>query len=288
MRTPALPLGLLLASAACGSAERREPYTPPSDVKKERAIGAILATLDNHLVAWNLAKLDAPGSENATRVHGIEVVLRTEAHANAEALLQQVATGPPRNRRIAAAALGFSGDPRAVDALLVAAADRDEDVARNALLGLGVLCTPAGPKTEALLAPLPPLFGILEVSKDEKLRTNAAFAIKRAVEAGARCPGLLELLVAGLSDAEAGVRVQCAAALGVLGDTAAAEPLLARAEDSDPVVRSSAAVALGNLRIERARDKLEALRLASEPGVREAARSALRLLDGAGGPPVPR
>ncbi|MCI0587943.1 MAG: HEAT repeat domain-containing protein [Planctomycetes bacterium] len=288
MRTPALSLGLLLASAACGSAEKREPYTPPSEVKRERAIGAILATLDNHLVAWNLAKLAAPGSPDATRVHGIEVVLRTEAHASVEALLQQLASGPPRNRRIAAAALGFSGDPRAVDALLVAADDRDGDVAGNALLGLGALCTPAGPKTEAVLPPLPPLFGILEVSRDSGRRTNAAFAIKRAVEAGARCPGLRELLVAGLSDTEAGVRVQCAAALGALGDPAAAEPLLARAEDPDPVVRASAAVALGGLRIERAREKLEALRLASEPGVREAARSALRLLDAPSGPPAPR
>ncbi len=288
MRTLALPLCLLLASAACGSAEKREPYTPPSETKKERAIGAILATLDNHLVAWNLAKLDAPGSENATRVHGIEVVLRTEAHAQVEGLLAQLRSGPPRNRRIAAAALGFSGDPRAVDALLAAAGDPDEEVAGNALLGLGVLCTPAGPKTEALLPPLPPLFGILEVSKDGGRRTNSAFAIKRAVEAGARCPGLLELLVAGLSDVEGSVRVQCAAALGALGDPSAAEPLLARAEDSDPVVRASAALALGNLRIERARPKLEALRLASEPGVREAARSALRLLDRADGPPAQR
>src|SRR5262245_51818854 len=213
MRSLALPLFLVLGSAACRSAEKREPYTPPADAKKERAIGAVLATLDNHLVAWNLAKLDAPGSENATRVQGIEVVIRTEVHAHVDAILEQVRSGPPRNRRSAPAALGCSGAARAVAAPLAAASDQDEDIAGNALLGLGVLCTAAGPSTEAILPPLPPLFGLLEVSKDAGRRTNAAFAIKRAVEAGARCPGLRELLVAGLSDPEAGGRGQCAATL---------------------------------------------------------------------------
>ncbi|HET6204723.1 MAG TPA: HEAT repeat domain-containing protein [Planctomycetota bacterium] len=279
---------LLFLACACRSAERREPYKPPPATKQERAVGVVLTTLDNHLVAWNLAKLETPTTENLTRLHGIEVVIRTEARAQVEALLEQLRSGPPRNRRIAAAALGFAQDPRAVEALLEAAGDADGDLANNALVGLGALAAPSGPRTEGLLPPLEPLFRMLEESTDGLRRTNAAFAIKRAVEAGARCPALRERLVAALADGEGGVRAQCAAALGALGDAATAEALLARSEDPDPVVRASAAFALGCLRVESARGRLEQLRLASEPGVREAARSALRLLDGPASRPETR
>jgi len=283
-------LGIPLVAAvlpACKSSANREPYEPWNVDSTERSIGYVLTNLERNLLAWNSLKLGATDDESRGRLHGFEIVLAQEARKHREALLLQLEVGPPRNRRVAAAALGFAGDPRALDPLLRATESEDPDVSDNALIGLGLLSRPAAPGHPPIYPPLEPLLSLLESSQDPARRTNVAYAVKRAVEAGARADGAAPALLRALSDPEAGVRVQVAAALGALGGEGVVKGLRLALSDGDPVVRASAAYSLGRLGATETRDEVARLLEAREGGVRDAARAALRLLDAKRGGTTP-
>jgi HEAT repeat protein len=270
---------LALGLPACKSDPTLEPYTPWDVDSEDRPIGYVIATLERDLVTWNSLKLGATDDETRARMRGFELVLARESRKYRDELLLQLDVGTPRNRRVSAAALGFAGDPRALDPLLRALEDEDTAVADNALVGLGLLSRPAGPRDPPIYPPLEPLLSILEQAQDPARRTNAAYAVKRAVEAGARADGAVPALLRSLRDPEPGVRVQVAAALGVLGGEGTARELRLALADGDPVVRASAAFSLGRMGATEARPDLERLLGAKEPGVREAARAALTLLN---------
>lgn len=179
-------------------------------------------------------------------------------------------------------ALGALDPPRALDALLAAAAPRPIapdsaealrlaegvfEVRRTALVALG---STGAPRAAAFLVG-PGGLG----DPDPRLRAAAVRSL--GVLGFADAAGHV---ARGLGDAAAEVRWTAAAVLGRLGQRLAVEPLLRRLDDPHAEVRRQAALSLGYLGDPRARPALARLAHADErAAVREAAAYALRLLE---------
>ncbi len=302
LRAPApgrrLPARSLLAGlcalllAGCASQTKGQKITPGTTPDQEETElrerllerelpeepGALLLELDGLLRAWNQTKLSA--REVDERKHrALDLDLRRGARQRLDVLIEQIESGPPRNRQIAAMAVGFSGSPRALSPLLAALDDPLVGVRQNALLGLGLLADPS--------TPLEPLRQRLLEAPEATSRNNAAYALQRLLEAGVREEGLLEDLRLALLDPEPGVRVQAATCLRVLQDPAALPELADRLEDQETLVAVAAARAIRRIgeevdaeRGRCARNLFEAWRKAKGER-RDALRYELRILRGA-------
>jgi hypothetical protein len=233
----ALPLILLLSLVSCMSArERHERELAEADlgpipsgevrIREDLAIGHYLTELDSRMQHWFQLKLvgDAE-SDRLQDVLGVEI--GRYAGARQEEILFELEHGPVRNRMIAAAGLGFTGDDVVLGPLLGALEDSDPQVRRQAVLGLGLLGSPD--------TPLDPLLDLLRGDADGRGRNNAAFALFRLARAGVRSPDLADALRLALLDSEATVRAQAAVTLGVLIDPGAVDDLGALLTDQLPV-----------------------------------------------------
>lgn len=218
---PSLLLALsLLAGSACRSSAPQpgqpigepEPYVPLPD-EEPPTIGYFLTLFDGWLLRWSDLKLSAATPKDQNELLALETHMRTQALERSGELLEVLEAGAPLNRRIAAAALGFSGDPKVLGALLAALSDGDPELAQKALLAIGVLCVPETPLGGIRLH----LLG----EGDGWTRNNAAFAMLALARGGNRSSELAESCRLALSDEEPGVRAQCASALGVVADTQA-------------------------------------------------------------------
>lgn len=222
------------------SAPGEEPLlaTSTDDDLLRQPVGELLAGLEVGLNAWNQKKLVALSPKELADRQALEEVLRYRVQVRQLDIVHQLQTGPTVNRRRAAAALGFADNVEALPALEEALADRDAEVVSNALVGIGQLA-----RRETNLRPIT---NLLEISSDGWTRNNAAFALKRLVEAGAR-EGDERLVVAtskGLTDTEPGVRVQCALVLSILLETDAIPNIAGLLHDDVALVNAAAARAL--------------------------------------------
>lgn len=218
-----LLLLLLLGLVACQTAEpvkksygEPEPYVPLPDAGPE-PLGFFLANLDRSLQQWSDLMLAAGDTREQSALLALELSLRDRVQKRRDELLETLETGAPLNRRIAAAALGFSQDPTVLGPLLAVLKEPEPELVQKALLGIGVLAIPETPLDEPRR--------LLLDANEEWTRINAAFALFAIARAGARSDELAEACRAGLADTEPGVRAQCASALGVLADPGAVEPL---------------------------------------------------------------
>jgi HEAT repeat protein len=192
----------------------------------------------------------------------------------------------PRTRRAAAAALGRTGDRRAVEPLLMMLqAPRPEyRQATAALRQLGetdlaraVLAVWQGDAGPAKRLRDPRLGGPLVAAlgaSSPQVRAAAADALGCLEDPGHVDP----LIIALRGDPFPVVRCKAAQSLGLLGDTAALHPLLDSLFAEDLGTRAESATALGALGDERASEPL--LRALQDPdaGVRRAAATSLGLL----------
>lgn len=166
-------------------------------------------------------------------LRALAAALATTGGADAVPPLAELAEGGDPGARFAAVrALGRTGAPEAVDALLrVLGGTDDPGVEAAALAALGELGDPRG--TEAVTARME--------SADRDLRRVAAIALRQIAP-----PGAAERLVRALGDPDWRVRLAAARTLARV-DAPEALPALrdVRACDPDPLVRQAAARALG-------------------------------------------
>jgi hypothetical protein len=223
-------------------------------------IGFVISGLDVRLRAWSNLKLEGADAQAArSRLALLEEHLRQEVEKHQSELVEQLQTGPDRNRAVAAGALGFGRRADVEGPLLAALEDRDVDVVRHALLSLGNLGAPE--------TPLAQICFLARRHPDGWVRNNATFAIGRTVAAGNRDACAAEAGRAGLVDPEAGVRAQAAALLGALADAESLPQLASLLDDEVALVGGAAArslSAIGQAAPERKGDAARALVAAFE------------------------
>jgi HEAT repeat protein len=250
LRTPArvfLPILFLGATAlACQTEEaarntplgKPEPYVPLPDQGPE-PIGFFVTNLDRSLQQWSELKLSGSSSRDQNVLLALEVSLTERTQKRRDELLSVLETGAPANRRIVAAALGFTHDPTVLGALLAVLDEHDPELVQKALLGIGILAqkdTPLG-AVRAHLVDAP----------ESWTRNNAAFALLAIASAGNTSSELSEACRAGLADSEPGVRSQCASALGVLADPTSVTALHSVLLDETNLAALAAAAALARI-----------------------------------------
>jgi len=242
----ALTLAAIGGPACLSSGDQRdgskrgepEPYVPLPPEGPE-SIGYFLAGFDRSIVQWTELQLGSAGARDRNTLRTLEANMQKRARERRDELLAELEGGVPANRRIAAAALGFTHDPSVLGPLLASLSDPDPVLAQKTLLALGVL---AQPET--------PLGGILErlrSDRDAWTRNNAAFALLAIARAGSRAPELAVGCRAALSDTEAGVRAQCASALGLLGDVESVKRLSDLLLDEANLVALASATSLASI-----------------------------------------
>lgn len=291
-----LPILLLLAAACSstsptdadapeglGTAIDTEEYMEVSSIERAKAlpIGAFLNEVGLRVQSWTVARLE--GDKEQQRLLG--EVLEFECARRQDELIEQLETGPPRNRALAAVALGFAKrkteirndfsteiidkGARSLGPLLSAVDDEDPKVAANALMGLGILARPE--------TPLEPIVRALTDSDVVAVRSNAAFAMTAIVKAArmradrdgeALSEGQLlmarEACILGLNDGDLAVRTQCAAALGLIGDSQSIAFLGDRLDDEVALVSQAASVSLARIGLDNPKLKGRIARLLAD------------------------
>lgn len=198
-------------------------------------------------------------SDEKVRAAAVEA-LRTIGKPATRLLIEAAQSKDSLQRWGAVAALGETGDPKAVPILLRALRDEDENVRAVAAASLGKLrYARAAPQLVRALA-----------DESERVQAHAEWALEnigeRAIPAimdGAKRPttrlrtfrllGRLKarqavsLLIEGLDDRKPEVRTIAAWALGEIGDQGAISALQRALDDKEPEVRREAVVALGKL-----------------------------------------
>lgn len=207
-------------------------------------IGRLIVDCDGHLRAWNSAMAQARSEENQELVQYTTQALSVLVAKNRGLLENQAISGASRNRGIACAALGFSGDFQVTPLLLNGVSSQDPEVMAKSLLGLGVLSNP-----ETSMAPVHA--AVTGPYTNAEIQSNAAFAMfqiaiqtKTDVD-GTMSSALMELL----HSPDPSVRAQATLSLGLIRATIALPAITdLLGGDQSPDVRTAAAFALGQFR----------------------------------------
>ncbi len=234
------------------SIERIGPSEPvpwsPEITKDSRKAGMVLADLDRKVDTW--VKLVLRGQrEDVRTVVSIEDSIRNDVRRHLDIVVDQLAHGVVRNRRVAAAALGFSDVPQTLGPLLAALHDSDEKVVANALLGISTL-RPANA----------PLTGIIEKFRDQNasldVRSNAGRAL-RTQDLGNLTDAESELLIDAarfaLVSSDPPVRVHGVLLLATVVDTDSISRIEALLDDETIIVAQAASRALAYIGTEELR-----------------------------------
>ena len=253
-RTLLLPLLALGPLGACQSLEEPtgEPFEAPEATPADE-IGYFLAEFDGSLRRWNELKLAPSSDRDRRQLRALETNMKKRASERQEDLVTELETGPPLNRQVAAAALGFTGDPAVISALLNALDDPNAGVVQKALLGLGRLEDPSTPPG--------PLLEILRSHPDPWTRNNAVYAVQRVVAAGAASEDVATTCRAALVDPEPGVRAQAASVLGMVRDAESVDALGDLLQDEVQLVYQAAATALARIGRDHPESKGQVARL---------------------------
>ena len=189
-----------------------QPYDPKIwDKGPPDPLGAYLAELDKSMRAWTNLTLTAQTRNDRTKASMLQQDLIRRVDARKLELVDALETGPPRNRAIAAGALGFSSTHDIQGPLIVALTDKDESVVQNACLSLAL--------QQEVNTPLAPLLEVMQGNLNGLARANAAYAIRTILEAGA--PSNEDVVKAsrrGLLDIEPFVQAQSTLILALAED----------------------------------------------------------------------
>ena len=288
MRYASLLLLLLASCATSGSTNGNRDL--PSQIETEEyvnlsarvtadedaPIGAFLGEVGNRVQAWNNARLIGDNE----RVRLLEGVLKFECLRRQHEIIDQLETGPSRNRSLAAVALGFTNsrvivDPDksldlidrgaiAISPLLAAIPDEDPEVAANALMGLGLL--------GRVDTPLRPICEALDTSPAAPVRNNATDALICILSASKNISAdftadqlamVRQSTQLALNHPNASIRIQASAVLGLAGNEDSIPHLGDRLNDEDPTVGQAAATALARIGREQIHFKGKVARLLS-------------------------
>lgn len=211
------PLTLLLALAiatSCaapkeskGLAAERERLKVsvynPGAIREQSSVGTYITTLDRSIQQWNHSFLTGNQDRDRRTLSRLEDAIRSRSLKLFDLLVEQLESGPPYNRRVAATALGFTSSDRALSPLLNALADPDQEVVNNALVGLSVLGEPT--------TPLQGIVHQMRFGSSEQIRGNASLALLECLQVGSpTIPEVVEAARAGLHDDAAYVRTKSA------------------------------------------------------------------------------
>ena len=205
------------------------PENPPP-------IGKFLAELDLAMRYWTNLTLTASTAESQREARQLEAHLSLQTSRRIGELIEQLQSGPPRNRQRAATALGFTHDSRAQGPLLAALHDSDANVVHNSLLGLALLAMGDTP-TDRLVE-------LMADHEDPDTRSQAAYALRSIAAAGGPADDLVGPAQMALLDPDAGVRSQAALVLGLAIDGESVQQLGDLLYDEIPLVQHAAIEAL--------------------------------------------
>lgn len=267
--------GLILGIAVLAGC-RTEPVTPrcvptPEAAKYEAGVKVglyagddleYLVALDDRIREWNAAHEKFDFREEQ-RLSGD---LKRAVDQRMDFLVHVLASHDLEGRLVAASALGFSGDRRAVEPLLAACNDENLEVRTNAYFAIGILGSHETP-----IDPL--LIGLHD--QNSVVREAASFAIAGTVSLGddrgsyasliealgdedwrvanhsVRALGIIQkkecvpvLIQRGLRSGAYLVRLNSAAALAAIRSPEAIEPLIDTLKDDQPQVQKMATFAL--------------------------------------------
>jgi len=251
-------LPVLLCFAACASTATdetvQEDLTLPGDRARarmeEQPIGLFLRTTNNEIRSWTKLALTARSTEDKRKASLLEQNLRRRTRERIDDLIHELEAGPLPNRIVAASALGFTRDEKALSPLLAALEDADIEVQSNALLGLRLL--------EREETPLERICELMRYGGDNWVRSNAASCASTLVNLGARSDCLTDAARDGLTDPEPGVRSHSALILATLVDDESMGVLSDLLYDEIRLVRSAAMRSIAYLGSEDPRQKAEA------------------------------
>ena len=234
------PLALLLAlsvAASCtapkeskGLAAERERLKVsvynPGAIREQSSVGRYITTLDRSIQQWNHSFLTGNQDRDRRTLNRLDDTIRTRSLKLFDMLVEQLESGPPYNRRVAATALGFTRSDRALVPLLNALSDPDQDVINNALVGLAVLSEPT--------TPLQGILHQMRFGSSEQIRGNAALALDECLQAGSpTIPEVVEAARSGLHDDAAYVRTKSALILAFVRDVESIGDLALQLYDDD-------------------------------------------------------
>jgi hypothetical protein len=210
------------------------PYDPKIwDKGPQEALGAYLAELDKSMRAWTNLTLSARTRGDKSKASMLQKDLMRRVDLRRTDLIDALETGPPRNRAIAAGALGFSTSDDVQGPLLVALGDKHNEVVQNAALSLAL--------REQADTPLTPILEVMQNNISGQARANAAYAVRTILEAGA-APGedVIKAGRNGLLDIEPFAQAQSVLILAIALDGPSV-PHMAEllSSDSPLVVRAS-------------------------------------------------
>ena len=260
-----------------------EPLKWSEDMNRDqRKIGVILMELDKSLRIWNDLVLAGRTSRDAHSVKLIEEAIAHDASKHFDDIVDQLVGGPPNNRRVAAAALGFARVPRALPPLLAALADPDAEVVSNALLSLGTLRAPETPLTNVA--------GLMTDHPAANVRSNAARALRALLPQSTVEEERMAVRTAArrsVGDAEPSVRASAVLLLAELGDHESLDRIVLVLSDDVALVARAASRAVAHIGASHpqsygsaARALTAAMLHVDAKAVREAIRTDLQTLSG--------
>ncbi|MEM9383029.1 MAG: HEAT repeat domain-containing protein [Planctomycetota bacterium] len=218
------------------------PYEKDS-AKKDVRTASLLAEMDRRIILWNGIVLEGQESKDASRLDVVESSLRFDSARYIEILVEQLEIGPPSNRRIAAAALGFSESSAALGPLVAALDDPSSEVVANALLGLSILRDPETPLRPIAAKLGDPLASI-------PVRSNAGRAIRALNLTELEDVDRTAVVEAGriaLGDDESALRVNGALVLAQVGDSESVGRVARYLGDESQIVVRAASRSLARL-----------------------------------------
>lgn len=261
LTTSLLLLASLSLTACVNSPEKAPPegFLPAIEggLHEEQlpdSIGFLLTEFDRRLSTWSSLKNEKRNEGDALKVNLLHEEMQRKAKKELARLVHTLETDQARkNREVAAAALGFSAEPAALNPLLAALNDEENSVIQKALFGLGILASEE--------TPTPQISYLMTSHPDPITRTNAAYALLRLAERGVRDEEMIPDCRSALYDSEAGVRVQAAGILGILKDAESVDALGDLLSDKVNLVAKAAAYSLASIGMDQADQKAKVARL---------------------------
>jgi hypothetical protein len=251
-------LPVLLCLGACASTPDKPPVEEDMSLPGDRArarmedlpIGLFLRTINAEIRSWTKLTLTARSGEDERKASLLEQDLRRQTYDRLDDLIHELEAGPRPNRIVAASALGFTRNEKALSPLLAALEDADVEVQSNALLGLRLL--------EREETPLERICELMRYGRDSWVRSNAASCTSTLVNLGARSDCVVEAARDGLADSEPGVRSHSALILATLLDEESMDILPDLLYDEVRLVRSAAMRSIAYIGIEDPHQKAAA------------------------------
>ena len=223
-----------------------EPELAPNLSNEQNA--RRLLELERPLDAWYLASEQQDYGKKAS----LELLLYEYVNKHFDAILADLQGETLRRGRVAAAALGFSGNGLAMQPLQSALGSGKQDIVKHALLsiyhlGIGQGVPPDLRKEEQMPSPDVALLATFLSHPDPQIRSNAGLAMRPFMDRAPLESDVMLALISAAGDQDDRTRVHALAALGATKNPEAIPHLVKGLSDPTPLGRMRSALGLGRL-----------------------------------------